>query len=94
MESPVFALTFDIGHNAAAGYTDEPTVMEYADRLYHMHIHDARGRSNHLILGTGEVNLVKYLDLAEAHNCCATLEVKNLEGLGQSVAWLKERGYI
>jgi len=41
LESPVFALTFDVGHNAAAGYVDESTIMEHIESLYHMHIHDA-----------------------------------------------------
>ncbi|MCL1807894.1 MAG: sugar phosphate isomerase/epimerase, partial [Oscillospiraceae bacterium] len=44
LQSPVFALTFDIGHNAGAGYTDEPIIRKHADRLAHFHIHDASGR--------------------------------------------------
>ena len=94
LESPVFALTFDVGHNAGANYVDEPTIMEYADRLAHFHIHDASGRSNHLILGDGDVDLPKYLELAKEHNCRVVLEVKTVDGLRQSVAWLKERGWL
>lgn len=45
LESPAFGLTFDVGHNAAADYSDEPTIMENADRLMHFHIHDAKGRN-------------------------------------------------
>jgi len=94
LKSSVFALTFDIGHNAGANYVDEPTIMEYVDRLAHFHIHDARGRSNHLMLGDGDVDLPKYLDLAKTHNCRAVLEVKTIDGLRLSVAWLKERGWL
>jgi sugar phosphate isomerase/epimerase len=92
LESPAFALTFDIGHNAAAGYSDEPTIMEHTDRLIHMHVHDASGRSNHLPLGKGDVDLAKYLALAKKKNCRAVLEVKTVAGLKESVEWIKEIG--
>jgi sugar phosphate isomerase/epimerase len=92
LESPAFALTFDIGHNASADYVDEPTIMDHRERLYHMHIHDASGHKNHLKLGDGDVDLIKYLDLAKSHNCRVVLEVKTIDGLRQSVYWLKERG--
>lgn len=94
LESTVFALTFDVGHNAGASYSDEPTIMEYADRLVHFHIHDASGRSNHLTLGEGDVDLKKYLDLAIAHDCRAVIEVKTIDGLRKSVEWLKARGWL
>lgn len=94
LESSAFALTFDIGHNAAANYTDEPLIMEYEDRLYHMHIHDVNGRNNHLILGDGKVDILKYLALAKVHDCRAVLEVKTANGLRQSKAWLKEKDWL
>jgi len=94
LESPVFALTFDVGHNAGARYSDEPTIMEHTDRLAHFHIHDASGRSNHLILGEGDVDLKKYLDLAIAHDCRAVIEVKTVYGLQKSVEWLKASGRL
>ena len=93
LQSPVFALTFDVGHNAGAGYSDEPIIMERADRLAHFHIHDASGRSNHLILGEGDVDLTKYIDFAKTHNCCVVIEVKTVDGLRRSVEWLKARGW-
>lgn len=94
LQSPAFALCFDIGHNAAADYTDEQTIMERTQRLCHMHIHDAKERANHLPLGEGDVDIVKYLDLAKEHDCRAVLEVKTVAGLRLAVDWLTERGYI
>jgi sugar phosphate isomerase/epimerase len=93
LQSPVFALTFDTGHNAAIGFADEQIITERADRLYHMHIHDAKPREkrDHLILGEGELDLQKYLKLANAHNCRVVIEVKTVQGLHQSVKWLNER---
>jgi len=96
LNSTVFSLTFDIGHNANAGFTDESVIMERINRLNHMHIHDAlpEAKSDHLTLGEGELNLAKYLYLAKKYNCQAVLEVKTVEGLRHSVDWLKERDYI
>jgi len=94
LQSPAFALTFDVGHNAGAGYSDEPTIMEHADRFTHFHIHDASGRSNHLILGEGDVDLTKYIDLVKSHSCRAVIEVKTVDGLQKSVEWLKARGRL
>lgn len=95
LKNPVFALTFDIGHNAGGDFTDEPVIMERADRLHHMHIHDAVSdeKRDHMTLGEGKLDLMKYLALAEKHNCRAVLEVKTVEGLRRSIEWLRERGY-
>ena len=87
--SDVFALTFDVGHNHGIGGTDEEFIMKQKDRLHHMHLHDATGRKNHLALGTGETDIVKYINLAKEQNCRVVLETKTIEGLRQSVEWLK-----
>jgi sugar phosphate isomerase/epimerase len=100
LQSHAFALCFDIGHNASANFADEPIIMTRAERLHHMHLHDAMrncgsaGKSNHLPLGTGELDLAKYLALAEKHSCRCVLETKTVAGLRQSVAWLRERGAV
>lgn len=93
LESPVFYLTLDIGHNHCSGYADEDWILERRARLKHMHMHDAKGsKQDHQPLGLGEMDIPKYLALAES--CCHTvlLEVKTLEGLRQSVAWIRSRG--
>lgn len=89
LESKVFALTFDVGHNHGIGGTDEGFIMKHKDRLRHIHLHDAKGRKNHLALGTGEMDIEKYLSLAKEQNCRVVLETKTIEGLKQSVEWLK-----
>ena len=91
LNSPAFALTFDIGHNAGTGFADEPIIISRIDKLAHMHIHDAKGSNNHLPLGLGELDLIKYLDLAKTHNCRAVLEVKTVNGLQHSVEWLRKK---
>lgn len=89
LESKVFALTFDVGHNHGIGGTDENFIMKHKDLLNHIHLHDALGRKNHLALGTGEMDIEKYLSLAKEQNCRVVLETKTIDGLKQSVEWLK-----
>lgn len=90
LESPVFALTFDIGHNYSTGGMDESVIMSHEKCLHHFHFHDAAGRANHLALGAGEINLEKYYRLASEHQCRIVLETKTIDGLKQSVEWIKK----
>ena len=89
LQSPVFGLTFDIGHDHSSGNVDKPLIIENEGRLCHMHMHDAVEKKNHLPLGTGEIDLGACLALAEKHNCRVVLETKTIEGLKQSVKWLR-----
>jgi len=91
LESDVFAATFDIGHDAGSGFKQRPLIDKHISRLRHMHIHDARGKDNHLPLGEGELELEKYFDLAKEQNCRCVLEVKTVDGLRQSVEWVRKR---
>lgn len=90
LESNVFALTFDVGHNHGIDGTDEDFIMKHKARLHHIHLHDAQGRKNHLALGTGELNVEKYINLAKEQNCRVVLETKTIDGLKQSVEWLNK----
>lgn len=89
LESKTFALTFDIGHNHGIGGIDEEFIIKHKEQLNHVHLHDAKGRKNHLALGTGEMNVDKYIKLANEQNCRVVLETKTIDGLKQSVEWLK-----
>lgn len=94
LQSPVFALTFDIGHNYCSGNMDEGWILAHSERLQHFHIHDAKdGTKDHRTLGTGELDVNRYLDIAESLGCTVVLETKTVESLRQSMQWLKaERG--
>lgn len=89
LESEFFALTFDVGHNHGIGGTDEGFIMNHKDHLCHIHLHDAQGRKNHLALGTGEMDIEEYINLANGQNSRVILETKTIDGLKQSVEWLK-----
>lgn len=94
LQSEMFALTWDIGHSHGCGNVDEAFLMERKDRLHHFHIHDGKGSKNHLTLGTGEIDLVGRIGLAKAGGCRCVVETKTVEALRQSVAWLRENGYL
>lgn len=91
LRSPVFGLTFDVGHNHGCNGADEPYIIANKNRLHHMHLHDASGRKNHLALGSGELDVAGYLELAKERNCRIVLETKTIDGLRKSVEYLKSR---
>lgn len=91
LESPVFALTFDIGHNHCIGGADEVVILQHRDRLRHFHFHDALAKKDHLPLGIGEVDLQKYLRMSSQADSRIVLETKTVSGLRESVCWMKSR---
>ena len=90
LESPVFGLTFDIGHNFCAGNMDEDFILAHSDRLKHLHIHDCLAeRKDHRTLGTGVLNVKRYLELAKRLDCTAVVETKTVESLKDSMDWIR-----
>ena len=91
LDSPVFSLTWDIGHSKAIHETDVPFILEHQDHLIHFHIHDGTENPprNHLALGDGEINLSDRLKLADSRNARCVLETKTIAALKQSVQWLQ-----
>ena len=89
LASPCFALTWDIGHSHAAGDVDEPFLLSHRDRLAHFHLHDAKGKRNHLALGTGEIDLAARFRIAAEQNCRCVIETKTAAAMEQSVRYLK-----
>lgn len=90
LESPVFGLTLDVGHNFCAGGVDESYILQRKQKLFHMHLHDAIAPSNdHLPMGAGELDTEKYLSLARERDCSVVLEVKTIHGLRKSAQWMK-----
>ena len=90
LESPVFALTWDIGHSKATGEKDVPFILEHQNHLIHFHIHDGTENppKNHLALGDGEIDLSERLKLAEIRNARCVLETKTVAALEKSVSRL------
>lgn len=95
LASPVFGLTWDVGHSAAAGEEDLPFILEREDRLIHFHLHDGTREPprNHLALGDGRVDLEDRLAVAKRRQARCVLETKTSAALERSVCWLQEKGW-
>lgn len=90
LDSPVFGLTLDIGHSHAVSDTDIPFYEKHADRLRHMHGHDAQGKRNHLALGDGGIDLKNRFAWAERSGARVVLETKTVAALERSIARLPQ----
>lgn len=92
LSSPAFALTYDCGHDHTDGGRAKAFYTAHADRVKHIHLHDAAGANCHLPLGTGEIDAPSVMRMGE----CAriVLETKDEPGLRASVNWLSERNLI
>ena len=88
LESQVFQLTFDIGHNYCAQRVDEQFIIDRKERLYHMHIHDAQNNKCHLILGSGDINIKSSLEFADLKKSRCVIETKTVLGLKKSIKYL------
>lgn len=89
MNSRVFALTLDVGHDCCLEGKDRHVFEKYKDRLMHMHLHDSDGSHAHLPLGEGVIDVPITLSMLKPDATCL-IEVKTAEGLDISVKYLKE----
>jgi sugar phosphate isomerase/epimerase len=85
-------LTWDIGHDHSSGNLDFGFITTHIQNIKHFHIHDAIGKDNHLPLGSGEIDILEKLNIAEKYNCSCVIETKTIEGLRKSVAFLRQVG--
>ena len=92
MNSPVFALTLDTGHELCLNMADTPVFIKYPDKLYHMHLHDCDGKKPHLALGDGIIDIEKKIADFSGNTCL--VEVKTIAGLEVSSQYLIKKGYI
>ena len=96
LDSPVFGLTWDIGHSEESGDKDVPFLMAHRDKLMHFRIHDGTSRppKAHLALGDGGIDLAQRLRLAQSRNARCVLETKTAQALEQSVCWLARNRWL
>lgn len=91
LESPVFGLCLDIGHDHACQNQDLTFITKHRKHLRHMHAHDGWDTTNHQALGTGEIPLNLRLSLAKEENATVVIETKTVASLSQSVSYLRSR---
>ena len=90
LESPKFALAWDICHSKAIGEIDMPLLLKNWNRIVHFHIHDGQDNppASHLGLGDGDIDLQTRLEFAQKCNANCVLETKTSDALEQSKTWL------
>ena len=94
MQSKAFALTLDTGHDICLDGKDRHVFEKYPQKLRHMHLHDCGPEKHpHLALGTGIVDVKKNLAILAKEGTCV-IEVKTIEGLRESVKYLREKSLM
>lgn len=78
-------LTWDVGHDHAAGYSDSAVFEKHLSKIRHFHLHDAVGEKCHLEFFDGDVDLPKFLALSAELGCSAVIETKKIQSLTNSV---------
>ncbi len=94
LDTENISLTWDIGHDHSSAFADRTFLEANIERIQHFHIHDAIGKSNHLTLFDGEIDLEYFLNLSKQKHASVVFETKTIEALKESIKRLKERGGI
>jgi len=89
IESPVFGLTYDCGHNARYGQVDWTFLQSHSTRIRHMHVHDCQGQRDHLPFGEGDLDIPTEINFASQSAAKIVLEVKTAEALKRTVETLR-----
>lgn len=83
-------MTYDIGHDYSSFGNDKAFVLENLAKINHMHIHDAIGADHHLALGSGQMQLDRYIGFARNYDIRCVIEAKTIEALTESVEILPD----
>lgn len=78
-------MTYDIGHDFSSFGNDREFIIKNLEKITHMHIHDAHGTKDHLVLGQGQMQLERYIGFAKNFDIRCVLETKTVEALWKSV---------
>ncbi|MBE6645581.1 MAG: sugar phosphate isomerase/epimerase [Ruminococcaceae bacterium] len=92
MNSSVFGLTLDVGHDDCMSGKDRHVFEKYPEKLIHMHLHDSDGKHPHLPLGEGRLNIGEKIKMLTKGSTCL-IEVKTIAGLNESTKYINDRGY-
>lgn len=82
---PKIKLTWDTGHDAVSNFKDKIYLMNNREHIAHMHLHDAKGSSDHQVLFEGTMNINGLLNFARTMNITTLIEVKTEEALIKSI---------
>lgn len=89
-------LCLDVGHaNIVSQLPIEEWIEEFGTHLSHWHLHNNDGKGDfHKDVFAGSLNMENIMELAASRKYSgASITIETIEG-GESLKWLKERGYI
>lgn len=81
--------TLDVGHDLKNGGEASKLFMENPSQIKHLHIHDYDGKTDHSELGTGQLDVKRYLDFCKQNDIYAVIEVKREKELENSIQYIK-----
>lgn len=86
--------TLDMGHDLKNNSNAEEFFLGFNNGINHIHIHDFNGKSDHMALGTGVMNIKKKILLIKKLDVYAVIEVKQEMELVESVNYLKNNKIV
>lgn len=86
-------LTLDNGHFMKSNVDFIPVLEKLTEKIHDIHLHDCKKTTDHLALGTGDLNIQKVLETLEKvdYDKFLTLEVVGREEIRRSWKILKEK---
>jgi sugar phosphate isomerase/epimerase len=84
-------LTWDVGHDAEAGYCDKPYLESNFNKIRHVHLHDVLNGRAHKELFTGEIDIDRVIHFIVSNGIKAIIEVKTIDSLRKSIERLRSR---
>lgn len=86
--------TLDMGHDLKNSSNAEEFFLTYNNKINHIHIHDFNGKTDHIALGTGIMNIKNKISLIKKLNVYAVIEVKREKDLIESVNYLQNNKIV
>lgn len=83
--------TLDMGHDLKSNSNAEELFLSYNKKINHIHFHDYNGKSDHIALGSGIIDIDQKLSLIKELNVYAVIEVKQEKELIDSIKFLKNK---
>lgn len=90
MEDEDLFLTWDIGHSYTNKYNEVQFFLRHLDRIRTCHLHDNNGKSDHQIIGTGNVDFIGHLEKMKNSDVVYIIEVRPRDNATKSAVELKK----
>lgn len=83
-------LTWDIGHSYENKYNEVEFFLRHVDRIRTCHVHDNNGKSDHQIIGEGNVDFKWHFDKMKDKDIVYIIEVRPRDNAVSSVGSLRK----